>query len=92
MIVPDIYRGADGAVAVIHRKDIADAEDPDAKRKELEDEYVQKFSNPYKAAALGYIDAVIKPDETRPRIIEALAMLENKRQETPSKKHGNIPL
>ena len=84
--------GADGAVAVIHRKDIAEAADPEAKRKELEESYLQKFSNPYKAAALGYIDAVIKPEETRPRIIEGLAMLENKSQESPAKKHGNIPL
>jgi propionyl-CoA carboxylase beta chain len=84
--------GADGAVAVIHRKEIAAADDPDALRAKLEADYVEKFSNPYKAAALGYIDAVIKPDETRPRIIEALSMLENKKDSNPPKKHGNIPL
>jgi propionyl-CoA carboxylase beta chain len=84
--------GADGAVAVIHRRDIAQAADPEAKRTELEQQYIEKFSNPYKAAALGYIDAVIRPEETRPRIIQALSMLESKRDSNPPKKHGNIPL
>jgi propionyl-CoA carboxylase beta chain len=84
--------GADGAVAVIHRREIAEAADPAEVRKRLEAEYIEKFSNPYRAAALGYIDAVIKPEETRPRIIEALAMLEGKRDSNPPKKHGNIPL
>ncbi len=84
--------GADGAVAVIHRKEIARADDPDEMRKGLEADYLEKFSSPYKAAALGYIDAVIKPEETRPRIIEALAALENKKDQNPPKKHGNIPL
>ncbi len=84
--------GADGAVAVINRKEIAQADDPDEVRKQLEAEYNERFANPYKAAALGYIDAVIKPEETRPRIIEALAMLENKKDTNPPKKHGNIPL
>ena len=84
--------GADGAVAVIHRKEITAADDPDAMRKELEAGYSERFSDPYKAAALGYIDAVIMPEETRPRIIEALTMLENKKDTNPPKKHGNIPL
>jgi propionyl-CoA carboxylase beta chain len=84
--------GADGAVAVIHRNEIAQAENPQERRKQLEAEYAERFSNPYKAAALGYIDAVIRPEETRPRIIEALAMLENKADTNPPKKHGNIPL
>ena len=84
--------GADGAVAVINRKEIAQADDPDKLRKQLEADYNERFANPYKAAALGYIDAVIKPEETRPRIIEALAMLENKKDTNPPKKHGNIPL
>jgi propionyl-CoA carboxylase beta chain len=84
--------GADGAVAVINRKEIAQADDPDEMRKGLEADYNDKFANPYKAAALGYIDAVIKPEETRPRVIEALAMLENKKDTNPPKKHGNIPL
>ncbi len=84
--------GADGAVAVIHRTEIAQAANPLERRKQLEAEYAESFSNPYKAAALGYIDAVIRPEETRPRIIEALAMLENKADSNPPKKHGNIPL
>ena len=84
--------GADGAVAVVHRKEIAQADDPDELRRQLEAEYAEKFSSPYRAAALGYIDAVIRPEETRPRIIEALATLENKTDPSPPKKHGNIPL
>jgi propionyl-CoA carboxylase beta chain len=84
--------GADGAVAVIHRAEIAQAADPEEKRRQLETEYAARFSNPYKAAALGYVDAVIRPEETRRRIVEALAMLEQKRVANPSKKHGNIPL
>jgi len=84
--------GADGAVAVIYRKEIRSADDPEARRKELEAEYAENFMDPYKATALGYIDAVIMPEETRPRIIGALAMLENKKDTNPPKKHGNVPL
>lgn len=84
--------GPEGAVNIIHRKEIAAAEDPEARRTELVEEYRAKFANPYYAANRGYIDAVIVPRETRPRIIEALAMLENKRAAIPPKKHGNIPL
>ena len=84
--------GAAGAVAVIYRKEISQASDPEEERRRLEAEYSEKFSNPYKAAALGYVDAVIRPEETRPRIIEALAILRDKRDENPPKKHGNIPL
>ncbi len=84
--------GADGAVAVIHRSEIAQAADPDEKRSQLEAEYAAKFSNPYKAAALGYVDVVIRPEETRRRIVEALAILDNKKDTNPPKKHGNIPL
>jgi propionyl-CoA carboxylase beta chain len=87
-----VVMGADGAVAVINRKEIAEADDPDAMRKKLEQEYKDRFYNPYKAAAFGYVDAVIRPEETRPRIIDALAMLENKKDTNPPKKHGNIPL
>ena len=61
-------------------------------RRQLEDEYRERFANPYRAAELGYIDDVIKPEDTRPRICESLAMLENKRDQNPAKKHGNIPL
>ncbi|MCP4003007.1 MAG: acyl-CoA carboxylase subunit beta [bacterium] len=84
--------GADGAVAVIHKREIADASDSEARRKELEAGYIEKFSNPYKAASLGYIDAVIKPEDTRWRVIDALSMLEDKQDTNPPKKHGNIPL
>lgn len=84
--------GADGAVGIIKRKEIAAAEDPVAKQKQLADEYNERFANPYVAASLGYLDDVIEPRETRPRLIAALKMLENKRLENPKKKHGNIPL
>jgi propionyl-CoA carboxylase beta chain len=84
--------GVDGAVNIVFRKEIAEAKDPDATRKQLEEEYRARFANPYLAAELGYIDDVIKPEDTRPRICEALAMLENKRDQNPARKHGNIPL
>lgn len=84
--------GSDGAVNVIHRKKIAEAENPEKLRAELVEEYQEKFNNPYAAAKLGYIDDVIEPKETRPMIIKALRMLENKTQTNPPKKHGNIPL
>ncbi len=84
--------GADGAVNIIHRKEIAEAEDPDGRRKELVGDYRDKFANPYKAAELGYVDDVIDPAETRPRIIRTLKMLRTKRDINPPKKHGNIPL
>jgi propionyl-CoA carboxylase beta chain len=84
--------GVDGAVNIVFRKEIAEATDVDATRRQLEDDYRERFANPYRAAELGYIDDVIKPEDTRPRICEALAMLENKRDQNPAKKHGNIPL
>jgi len=84
--------GPDGAVNIIFRKEIAAAEDPEAERARLVQEYRDKFANPYIAAARGYIDDVIEPRETRPRLIEALKMLQNKRDSNPPKKHGNIPL
>jgi acetyl-CoA carboxylase carboxyltransferase component len=83
--------GAEGAANVIHRKEIQDAEDKAAKRKEKIQEYKDLFSNPYCAAARGYIDAVIVPHETRPRLIEALEIMCTKRETRPPKKHGNIP-
>lgn len=83
--------GAEGAANVIHRKEIQDAEDKAAKRKEKIQEYKDLFSNPYCAAARGYIDAVIVPRETRPRLIEALEIMCTKREARPPKKHGNIP-
>ncbi len=84
--------GPDGAVNIIFRKEIAAAADPEAERERLVREYREQFANPYIAAARGYIDDVIEPQETRPRLIEALKMLRNKRDANPPKKHGNIPL
>lgn len=84
--------GPDGAANIIFRKDISEAEDKNAKRKEKIDEYRNTVANPYIAAARGYIDDVIEPAETRKRIISAFDMLAGKREQKPSKKHGNIPL
>jgi len=84
--------GPEGAVNIIFRKEIAAAADPEAERARLVQEYRDQFANPYVAAARGYIDDVIEPKETRPRLIEALKMLQNKRDSNPPKKHGNIPL
>jgi propionyl-CoA carboxylase beta chain len=84
--------GPEGAVNIIFRRELGEARDPDAERKRLVADYNAKFANPYIAASLGYLDDVIEPQETRPRLIAALAMLENKRQALPKKKHGNIPL
>jgi acetyl-CoA carboxylase carboxyltransferase component len=84
--------GPDGAVNIIFRREIAEAEDPVAKKAELVAMYREKFANPYVAASRGYIDDVIMPSETRPRLINALQMLANKRDSNPPKKHGNIPL
>jgi methylmalonyl-CoA decarboxylase subunit alpha len=84
--------GAEGAANIIHRREIKEADDPVAKRKEKIEEYKALFSNPYCAASRGYIDAVIEPGETRPRLIEALEILCTKRELRPPKKHGNIPM
>ncbi len=84
--------GAEGAVSIIYRKEIEQAKDSAKARAKLIDEYNEKFANPYVAAALGYLDDVIEPQETRPRLIRALRALANKRQSVPPKKHGNIPL
>jgi propionyl-CoA carboxylase beta chain len=84
--------GPDGAVNIVFRKELQGHDDPAERRKELETDYRETFASPYKAAELGYIDEVIKPEQTRPRIIAALEMLSTKRQALPPKKHGNIPL
>jgi propionyl-CoA carboxylase beta chain len=84
--------GPDGAVNIIFRRELAEAEDPVAKKAELVAMYREKFANPYVAASRGYVDDVITPAETRPRLINALEMLRNKRDSNPPKKHGNIPL
>jgi propionyl-CoA carboxylase beta chain len=84
--------GIEGAVNIVFRDDLASAADPDALRDQLAREYRENLANPYVAAARGYIDDVIEPRETRPRLINALEMLQNKRETNPPKKHGNIPL
>lgn len=84
--------GAQGAVNVIFRKELAASDDPEHTRTELIDDYEERFNNPYRAAELGLVDDVIEPRETRPRLIKAFAMLRNKRDSLPPKKHGNIPL
>jgi acetyl-CoA carboxylase carboxyltransferase component len=84
--------GAEGAVNILNKKEIESAKDPAAERARRVAEYNEKFANPYIAASLGYVDDVIEPAETRPKIIAALESLINKRQSLPAKKHGNIPL
>jgi acetyl-CoA carboxylase carboxyltransferase component len=84
--------GASGAANVIFRKEIQAAEDPAAKRQEIIDNYENLLYNPYIAASRGFVDQVIAPKETRPRLIEALEALCTKRETLPAKKHGNIPV
>ncbi len=84
--------GAEGAANIIHAREIKGAEDPVAKRKEKIVEYEALFSNPYCAASRGFVDAVIRPAETRMRLIDALEALGTKREARPAKKHGNIPV
>ena len=84
--------GPDGAVNIIFRRELENADDPIQRKAELVADYKEKFANPYVAASRGYIDDVIEPKETRPRLINALEMLSNKRDANPAKKHGNIPL
>lgn len=84
--------GPEGAVEIINRRELAEAEDPAACKAELAAEYRAKFAHPYIAAARGFIDDVIEPSETRARLINALQVFQNKRDENPPKKHGNIPL
>ena len=84
--------GADGAVQIIHRRRIEAAGNPDEERQRLVDEYTERFANPYQAAAMGYIDDVIEPRDTRQRLIKALGMLLGKEETRPARKHGNIPL
>ena len=84
--------GSEAAVNIIFRRELQQADDPVAKQKEIEKEYREKFYNPYEAASYGYIDEVILPSETRPKLIEALWPLLTKRENRVAKKHGNIPL
>ena len=84
--------GVDGAVNIIFKDQIESSPDPEATRRRLVVDYQEKFTNPYVAAARGFIDDVIEPCQTRPKLISALEMLRNKRDTNPPKKHGNIPL
>jgi propionyl-CoA carboxylase beta chain len=84
--------GAEGAVGVLYRREIAEAEKSETARRARVQEFEEKFANPYVAAQRGFIDEVIEPALTRPKLIRALALLENKRDTNPPKKHGNIPL
>ncbi|MGH9957690.1 MAG: carboxyl transferase domain-containing protein, partial [Pyrinomonadaceae bacterium] len=84
--------GAEGAVGVLYRRELNDAPDQDAARRSRVLEFEEKFANPYIAAERGFVDEVIEPAETRPKLIRALALLENKRDTNPPRKHGNIPL
>jgi propionyl-CoA carboxylase beta chain len=83
--------GAQGAVNIIHRREIASADDPDAKRSELIEDYERTFNNPYVASELGLVDEVIEPRETRVKLIKAMEILRTKREKLPPKKHGNGP-
>jgi propionyl-CoA carboxylase beta chain len=84
--------GPKGAVEILFRKEISEAADPAAETARLTDEYTAKFANPYAAAERGYVDDVIDPRDTRPRLIDALQTLTGKRDRNPPRKHGNIPL
>jgi len=84
--------GPKGAVNILYRRELEEADDPEARRQELIDEYREEFANPYTAADRGFIDDVIEPGETRQRLIDDLDMLLSKREDKPSKKHGNIPI
>ncbi len=84
--------GPEGAVAIVFRGELQKGQDPEAERKKLVQDYEDTFATPYKAAELGFVDEIIFPETTRPKLIQALEMLKNKRDKMPPKKHGNIPL
>jgi propionyl-CoA carboxylase beta chain len=84
--------GPRGAAEIIFKREIADADDPAAMLQSKEDEYRERFANPFSAAERGYIDDIIMPRNTRPRLIRGLKLLANKVESLPHKKHGNIPL
>ncbi|MBN1270828.1 MAG: acyl-CoA carboxylase subunit beta [Candidatus Aminicenantes bacterium] len=84
--------GPEGAVKIVYRRDLDKAKDPESLRREKIDEFREKFANPYIACEKGYLDGIIEPKETRPRLIAALEMMRNKKDTNPPKKHGNIPL
>jgi acetyl-CoA carboxylase carboxyltransferase component len=84
--------GPQGAVEIVYRRELENAQDPVARRAELVEEYVERYANPFIAAERGYVDDVIDPADTRGMLINGLAMLRSKREELPKRKHGNIPL
>jgi propionyl-CoA carboxylase beta chain len=84
--------GPEGAVNIIFKKEIESADDPESTRDRLVEEYRNNFASPFKAAELGYIDQIIFPENTRPRLIQALMMLKDKKDAIPNRKHGNTPL
>ena len=84
--------GSQGAVEIVYRRDLADAEDPAARRDELIDEYAERYANPYLAAERGYVDDVIDPADTRRLLAASLEVLASKREDLPKRKHGNMPL
>jgi acetyl-CoA carboxylase carboxyltransferase component len=84
--------GASGAVEIVYRRDLQAAEDTDARRAELIDEYTERYVNPYLAAERGFVDDVIDPAETRRVIVRAIDVLRSKREDLPKRKHGNVPL
>ena len=84
--------GPEGAVNIIARREIEQADEPETERARLAADYRNTFANPYRAAELGYIDEIIRPEDTRLRVISAFEMLDGKRQANPPRKHGNIPL
>ena len=84
--------GPEGAVNIVYRRELQKAEDPEKLRREKVEEFRERFANPYIAAERGWVDAIIEPRDTRPKLIAALHMLETKRDTLPPKKHGNIPL
>jgi len=84
--------GPKGAVEILFRREISESDDPGAATDGKVREYTDKFANPYVAASRGYVDDIIDPRDTRPRLIDALSTLERKRDRNPPKKHGNIPL
>ncbi len=84
--------GPEGAANIIFKKELAEADDPDATKERLVEEYRDNFASPFKAAELGYTDHIIFPEKTRPRLIQALMMLKDKKESIPDRRHGNIPL
>jgi acetyl-CoA carboxylase carboxyltransferase component len=84
--------GPQGAVEILYRRELAQAPDPVARRSELVDEYTERYANPYLAAERGYVDDVIDPADTRAVLSRSLDLLRSKREELPSRKHGNVPL